>query len=210
LLVIRIVIVLIMGRKPIKKARKTLSPKAKKWVRELFSKLQDKPLAKMTLDDIVLLTGKSRSTIYTYFTTKEEIYLAMVELILDELEHVLFPKLPKELTARRMFADAFMKIGEGINGISIHFLEEIQTHFPVIWEVIVSFNNRILDMFKEIYELGMRTGEFKSFRIDLLMAMDYYFITSIMTDEDRFQDPSFSLKDLVGQYLELRINGLKP
>ena len=198
-----------MGRKALTKERKSLSPKAKLWVKELFPKLQDKALDKLTLDEIVVLTGKSKSTIYTYFTTKEEIYGAAIEIVLNDLEGVIYQNLPEDITAEKLYQDMLLRICEGISGISVHFLDEIQSHFPRVWAIIDSFTSRMLETFRAVYQKGMHSGEFQPYEIDLLMAMDHYFITSVMTDLERFQDKQISLDQVVQQYLELRINGLK-
>jgi len=198
-----------MGRKALEKERKPLSPKAEQWLRELFPKLQNKELDKLTLDELALLTDKSKSTLYTYFTTKEEIFQTCVKLVLDDLESAIYEKLPSNTTMEELYGATLHQISRGINGISIHFFQQIQKHFPAIWLMIETFIQRLLNSFKAIYQKGMSSGEFQPFNIDLLMAMDNHFVLSIMTDTQRFHQYGLSLNDLVTEYLELRIRALR-
>lgn len=198
-----------MGRKALEKERKPLSTKVERWLRELFPKLQDKELDKLTLDELALLMNKSKSTLYTYFTTKEEIYQTSVRLVLNDLESAIYEELPTGTSMEEVYGVTLHKISQGIQGISIHFFHQIQAHFPEIWLMIEAFIERLLQSFRTIYEQGMTTGEFKRFNTDLLMAMDNHFVLSIMTDATRFEQYGLTLNDLVTEYLELRIRALR-
>lgn len=198
-----------MGRKALEKERKPISKKVAKWLRELFPKLQDKELDKLTLDELALLMNKSKSTLYTYFTTKEEIYQTCVSLVLDDLESAIHQELPSNTSMEELYGITLHKISEAIEGISIHFFYQIQAHFPSSWLIIEAFIERLLNSFKAIYEQGMASGEFRKFNTDLLMAMDNHFVVSIMTDADRFSKYGLTLNDLVTEYLELRIRALR-
>ncbi|NND80070.1 MAG: TetR/AcrR family transcriptional regulator [Maribacter sp.] len=198
-----------MGRKALEKTRKPLNKKAEGWLRALFPKLQDKKLNRLTLDEIAQLMGKSKSTIYSYFTTKEEIYQNSVTLILQDLEETIYSELPENTSLEVLYGEILLKLSKGINGISIHFLHQIQSHFPAIWELIMQYTNKFLNMLKAIYEKGMATGEFRKFNTDLLMAMDNHFVLSIMTATGRFGKNGITLNELVMEYLELRILALR-
>ncbi|SNR14563.1 TetR/AcrR family transcriptional regulator [Tenacibaculum jejuense] len=197
-----------MGRKAIDRERKQLSKKAEVWVKELFYKVQYEKLNKLTLDDLAALIQKSKSTIYTYFKTKEEIYQTMVAMILNDIQEVVFDELPNEADLVVLYESILLKISDAVEGISIHFLDEIQTNFPQIWTEIKSITDKVLITFSLIYEEGMKTGVFTNFNITFLLAMDNAFIMNIMTDHERFKDENLSLKDIVSQYLQLRIKAL--
>ena len=197
-----------MGRKALDRERKQLSKKAEAWVKELFYKVQYEKLDKLTLDELAALVQKSKSTIYTYFKTKEEIYATMVGMVLQNLEEVVFDELEDGVDVINIYETILLKISDSIEGISIHFLDEIQTNFPQIWNEIKQVTDRVLSTFSMIYKRGMKTGVFAEFNINLLLAMDNTFIMNIMTDHDSFKDEDLSLKDIVNQYLKLRINAL--
>lgn len=197
-----------MGRKAIDRERKQLSKKAEVWVKELFYKVQYEKLNKLTLNDLAALIQKSKSTIYTYFKTKDEIYQTMVAMVLNDIQEVVFDELPNDSDLVVLYESILLKISDAIEGISIHFLDEIQTNFPQIWTEIKSITDKVLITFSLIYEEGMKTDVFTNFNITLLLAMDNAFIMNIMTDHERFKDENLSLKDIVSQYLQLRIKAL--
>jgi AcrR family transcriptional regulator len=196
-----------MGRKPIARKRKPLTDKARVWVRQLVPLLQDQDLEKLTLDELAELMGKSKSTIYSYFSTKEEIYQTAVQLVLDELVFVISPEAIKGEDMELVLRSMLLEISEGIEGISIRFLEQIQDHFPEIWLTIEHFTDKLLSNFEVIYKEGMRSGTFKQFNLPLILALDRHFVMSIMTDSNQFSS-QMELKELVRDYLELRLSAL--
>lgn len=198
-----------MGRKSIERNRKPLTKKAKAWVRELLPLLQDKELDKLTLDEVAQLIGKSKSTIYSYFSTKEEIYQTAVQLVLDDMLDVLAPNTTSDQNMEELLQVMLTRISEGIEGISIGFLEQLQVHFPTVWAIIEQFTDQLLRTFELVYKQGMDQGDFRSYNLELMLALDKHFVMSIMTDAQRFSAQGMSLKELVNEYLALRLNALR-
>ncbi len=198
-----------MGRKSKEKERKPLTEKTKSWVRELLLLLQHQSLMELTIDDLAALIGKSKSTIYSYFATKEEIYQTAVQLILDDLTLVISEEVIEGNNMEFVYRSMLLEISEKIEGFSIGFLEQIQLHFPAVWLIIEKFTDKLLVTIESIYEIGMRCGDFKTFNISLLTALDKHFVMSIMTNSAQFSDQGLSLNDLVKEYFELRIRALK-
>lgn len=197
-----------MGRKSIDRTRKPLSKKAELWVRELIPLLQDKDLNQLTLDELAALVGKSKSTIYTYFATKEEIYQTVTQLVLEDLMKDLLADDLLAMDSEKGLRTLLLKISAGIEGVSIHFLEQVQNHFPSIWNSIEQFTQYVLTTLAEIYAKGMEHGVFQRFNITLLTALDRHFVLSIMTNNTLFCADGLTLKDLVKEYLELRLSAL--
>lgn len=198
-----------MGRKSIKRDRKPLTDKAKIWVRNLVPLLQNQSLDQLTLDDLAVLMNKSKSTIYSYFSTKEEIYLTAVHLILDDLKYVISKEATEGEDMEQVLRTMLFTISEGIEGLSIGFLEQIKLHHPGVWLIIEEFTIRLLTNLEQIYAKGMKTGTFKSFNISLLTALDRHFVMSIMTNTAHFKDQGLSLNHLVTEYIELRLSALR-
>jgi AcrR family transcriptional regulator len=158
----------------------------------------------------VELTGRSKSTIYSYFSTKEEIFKTAVYLILDDMKDVIASEAMKsEDDMEQVYRSMLIKISVGIEGISIGFLEQIKQHFPEVWLIIEAFIGQVLTNLESIYRKGMQSGDFKRFNISLLTALDNHFVMSIMTNTAKFQGQGMSLNDLVTEYLELRLSALK-
>ncbi|TCI90131.1 TetR/AcrR family transcriptional regulator [Tenacibaculum sp. M341] len=197
-----------MGRKSIDKERKPLSKKATLWVEELFFILQDKKLNQLTLDEIAASINKSKSTIYTYFKTKEEIYETVILMVLSNLEDAIYEELPENVDIVDLYEELFFKICKGIDGMSIGFLNQIKRFYPNVWAKVYEFTNNVLNTLNLIYVEGMNLGRFNQFNTKLLIAMDEAFIMSIMTDVSRFKEDNLSLENIVNQYFKLRMKAL--
>ncbi len=197
-----------MGRKAINKERKKLTIKAELWLQDLFYKLQDKDLDVLTLDEIAELIHISKSTIYTYFRTKEEIYSTIVERILEKLESLTYEKLFKGIDLLREYERLLLNICKIVQHISIHFLENIKLNFPDIWKKVNSCTNKILNTFMLLYKRGMSNGTFNVYNIELLLIMDENFIMNVITNSKAFSKEQLTLNELVNQYLVMRKRAL--
>lgn len=198
-----------MGRKAIDRPRKALTPKAEIWVRELVPLLQDQDLSQLTLDDLSDLMGKSKSTIYSYFSTKEEIYHTSVHLVLNDISSAISTENLAVDDMEQALRFMLMSISLGIEGISIRYLEQLKDYFPDIWATIEGFTGQVRFLLEKIYEKGMEQGSFKRFNVSLLTALDHHFVLNIMTSAHTFSDQGLSLNDVVTEYLELRLSALK-
>ncbi len=198
-----------MGRHAKAKERKPLSSKTKQWLRALVPLIQDRPLDKLAIDDLAKLGGKSKSNIYSYFSSKEEIYQTALQLIIDDLQAVVSDEILEGDEMEQAYRQIMVTISEGIEGLSIYFLDQIQSFFPSVWAIVEQFTSQLLANLALVYQKGMDTGEFRSSNVALLTALDNHFVMSIMTDSAYFQDQELSLNDLVTEYLEMRIRALK-
>ena len=198
-----------MGRKAIRRERKALSPKAISWLRELIPLMEGKDLDKLTLDELAALLGKSKSTLYTYFSTKEEIFAAAVQLVLTDLAFVASPEALATEDMEAALRELLRSLSKGLDGVPISFLQQLKLHYPQIWLSIEQFTTAVLANFECIYRLGMERGDFKGYNLALLCALDQYFVLSIMPNAEIFKDEGLSLEALVKEYLDLRMAALR-
>lgn len=197
-----------MGRRSTDRERKPLTNKIKVWLRELVYLLQDKPLNTITLDELAILVNKSKSTIYTYFSTKEEIYQEGIKIILEDMTYVISTEAVEGEDMELALRTIMTNIANAIEGISISFLEQIKTHHPTAWQTIEEFTTAILTNLELIYKKGMHNNTFKSFSIELLIELDRHFVMSVMTNVSKFSGHTMTLNKLVQEYIELRLSAL--
>ena len=76
-----------MGRKSTEKLRKSKQEKIDAWMLELLPKMQAYSPQKITMDQLAALIGKRKSTIYEYFSSKEEVILYAAQLRIKQLSH---------------------------------------------------------------------------------------------------------------------------
>ena len=147
--------------------------------RQLFAK---NGVDNTTMNDISLASGKGRRTLYTYFKSKEEIYMAVVE---SELE---------------MLSDALVKVASEKIAPDVKILKLIETHldsikmivlrngnlrasfFRDIWRVERvrrNFDMNEITLFKQILVEGKEQGFFEVDNVDILADILHYCIKGI-------------------------------
>ena len=147
--------------------------------RQLFAK---NGVDNTTMNDISLASGKGRRTLYTYFKSKEEIYMAVVE---SELE---------------MLSDSLVKVASEKIAPDVKILKLIETHldsikmivlrngnlrasfFRDIWRVERvrrNFDMNEITLFKQILVEGKEQGLFEVDNVDVLADILHYCIKGI-------------------------------
>jgi AcrR family transcriptional regulator len=135
-----------------------------------------------TMNDIAVASQKGRRTLYTYFKSKEEIYMAVVE---SELE---------------MLSEAFEKVASEKIAPDLKILKMIETHldtiklivrrngtlrasfFRDIWRVERvrrKFNLNEINLFRQILIEGKEQGLFNVDNVDILANILHYCIKGI-------------------------------
>lgn len=197
-----------MGRKSKERKRKGPNQKTKQWAEDLLPLLQDRALKELTMNDLAELVGVSKSTIYEYFAAKEEILSYVVETKITELmqgRQAVAISLQQEMDNPQPLIEFLQTVPQGI---SSHFLRELQTHFPPIWNQVETFLSQITQDLKLYYESGIAIGKFRPTSIELLVALDRYFISQLITDTVFLAQAGIRLEELVGEYIHLRFEGL--
>ena len=197
-----------MGRKALERKRKVPSKKVNIWLAELLIVLQEKNLEKLTIDDIAILASKSKSTIYEYFESKEDVILAACQTRVSVLSELILKNEEfqgNSIEKYKYLVESFIDI---LTGISISFLHQIRHHYPSSWKLINELTDNFIDLLSEYYRSGMKEGLYQPVSIELLSHLDKYFVTTIVTDKALFSDTDYSLSELVKDYLNLRLTGL--
>ena len=147
--------------------------------RQLFAK---KGVDNTTMNDIAVASTKGRRTLYTYFKSKEEIYVAVVESELDKL------------------AEALDKVAAENISPDVKILKLIETHldaiklivrrngtlrasfFRDIWQVERvrrSLNLHEIALFKQVLIEGNNKGIFEVDNVDILADILHYCVKGI-------------------------------
>ena len=196
-----------MGRKSIDKNRKGPQAKTDRWLADLIPQLREQDLASLTMNDLAKLLGKSKSTLYEYFESKEEILTRAIALRIERI--AAYRELLDETHSEpEVYRSVLEFLCEQISDISIQLLEQVQIHFPDIWQHIDQFLQLIITDLGALYERGMAKGVFRPTSIRLLTRLDQFFVTQIITDLTFKEEQGVSLDQLVRYYLELRFSGI--
>jgi AcrR family transcriptional regulator len=197
-----------MGRKSIDKSRKNINNKVNKWLEILLLNLQNKDIDELTMDDFAVLAKKSKSTIYSYFQSKEEILLAACKTKVDALSSSIFNIIEQDLETLELYELLVKTFAEGTSSISISFLQNVKKSYPTSWSIIEVFTDNYINLLREQYKTGIEKGIFNSISIDLMSQLDKIFVLQVVTNPAIFNDKEYSISELITQYLNLRITGL--
>lgn len=198
-----------MGRKSVKKDRKAKSAKTEKWVNSLLPQLQNRSLKQLTMDDIAALIGRSKSTVYEYFKTKEEVFSYMVDLQLQNLSAYRSILTSESDDLIPCFEEFILFVGVGITHISHNLLNELKEDFPNIWLQIANFINEMLEHLKAFYERGIELKQFKNVSPELMTKMDEVFVFQIISDKNFFVKTKMTLDEVAKDYLRLKLEGMR-
>ncbi|MEM6380080.1 MAG: TetR/AcrR family transcriptional regulator [Bacteroidota bacterium] len=197
-----------MGRKPSQKERKFDQRKTNVWLEQLLPKLQSVDLQALTMDDIAKLMGKSKSTVYEYFPSKEILLMESVKLKLDTLQNL---RGHLDLTAqdiKLLYVNYITMISSVVADISISFLDAIEKGFPNIWAEILGFLQGIIDDLTQLYSIGIKRGDFNKVSVAWLIAVDRFFVTKLINDSTLGSDQTLTLEQLIKEYIDIRLYGL--
>jgi len=81
-------------------------------------------------------------------------------------------------------------------------------YYPTAWEAISGVSELFVSLLEDLYQQGMDKGLFRPISIELLKALDRFFVTQIITNQAIFKDPNYTLNYLIRDYLQLRLEGL--
>ena len=154
--------------------------------RQLFAKMG---VENTTMNDIALASKKGRRTVYTYFKSKEDIYMAVVESELDIL-----------LDTMRRVAEKNISPDEKILSPDEKILELIYTRLDVVKEVVYRngtlrayffrdiwrvekvrkrFDEKEVLLFKDVLREGAEKGVFQIDDIDMTAELLHYCVKGI-------------------------------
>lgn len=159
----------------VSKTRQTLVDVA----RQLFAK---NGIEKTTMNDIATASGKGRRTLYTYFSRKEDIYLAVIESELerlsDRLDEVAALKMRPQEKIIELIYTHLSSIRETVvrNGnLRAEFFRNIWT----VEQVRKKFDADEIALFRKVYSEGNAEGEFDIENVEMVANITHYCIKGL-------------------------------
>ena len=129
-----------MGRKSSDKIR----IKNKKKLNEIVSKLKlvfsKHETSKYTMDAIATEIGISKSTLYQYFSNKDEMVDAVFDAFVNEINLIKEIIHQNKITYKQRYIDFIAAFSKFYSNISISFLKDIIQYHPTIWQEIKNIN----------------------------------------------------------------------
>jgi AcrR family transcriptional regulator len=105
--------------------------------------------ARVTVDDLVNMTGISKRTIYRYFSSKDEIVEAVVVEFINSLNQKIEAAMDSAATPMEQILKLITVLTENIKLVEPLFLYDLHKYYPHLWEKIERFRaERIQQVFE--------------------------------------------------------------
>lgn len=165
--------------------------------RQLFAKMG---VENTTMNDIALASKKGRRTLYTYFKSKEDIYMAVVESELDILSDMMKRVAEKDITPDQKIIEMIYTRLDAVKEVVYRNGTLRANFFRDIWrveKVRKRFDAKEIQLFKDVLSEGVEKGVFRVDDIDMTAELIHYCVKGIevpyirghigakLTDEER-------------------------
>lgn len=147
--------------------------------RQLFAK---KGVEDTTMNDIAVASKKGRRTLYTYFKSKEQIYMAVVESELEMLSDRLEEAAEKTMSPEKKILELIMAHLDTIKMVVYRNGTLRASFFRDIWRVEAMrkhFDQTEIVLFRRILEEGKALGYFDIDNVDITADILHYCIKGI-------------------------------
>jgi AcrR family transcriptional regulator len=161
---------------------------------------------KTTMDEIAEAAHKGKSSLYHYFTNKEEVFQAVIEKEFSMLEKIIVDTMKKEETPQgkmRAYVIARMEALNRLANFYSAFKDEYLESYSFIQKMRQRYDEYEINMFKEILREGVQKGIFVVKDLDLyafaiftaMKGLEYYYATE--NDIARIQENINSLFEIL-------------
>lgn len=147
--------------------------------RQLFAK---NGIANTTMNDIAVASGKGRRTLYTYFKSKEDVYLAVIESELERLSDKLDEVAAKKTRPQEKIIELIYTHLNSIKETVVRNGNLRAEFFRNIWtveKVRKNFDDEEIKLFRKVYAEGKAEGEFDIDNVDLVADITHYCIKGL-------------------------------
>ena len=169
--------------------------------RQLFAKMG---VENTTMNDIALASKKGRRTLYTYFKSKEDIYMAVVESELDILSDIMKRVVEKDISPDQKIIEMIYTRLDAVKEVVYRNGTLRATFFRDIWRVEVRkrFDAKEIQLFKDVLREGVEKGVFQVDDIDMTAELVHYSVKGIEVPYIRGHIGAKLTDETRGQYVE--------
>ena len=147
--------------------------------RQLFAK---KGVEETTMNDIAVASKKGRRTLYTYFKSKDQIYLAVVESELEVLSTKMEQAAERHTAPDDKIMELIMTHLEAIKMVVYRNGTLKASFFRDIWKVEAvrkEFDHKEILLFRKVLQDGKDAGYFDLDNVDIMADILHYCIKGI-------------------------------
>ena len=164
---------------------------------------------KVSVDSLVAELRTSKSSIYKFFSSKED----LVATLVDQLNGIINRQLQQIVDHADLgFEDKLLQItrftGKLLGLVSERFLEDLRIHTPDLWESYQrERQRRIQTYYRRLFEQGIREGLIRD-DIDLqLIILAYLQLTELTVQTDELSELPYSGEEVYEHITTLFLEG---
>ena len=147
--------------------------------RQLFAKMG---VENTTMNDIAVASKKGRRTLYTYFKSKEDIYMAVVESELDMLSEMMKDVLDREISPVEKIIELIYTRLEAVKEVVYRNGTLRANFFRDIWrveKVRKKFDAKEIQLFHNVLKEGQDMGVFQLDNVPMTAEIMHYCLKGI-------------------------------
>ena len=164
---------------------------------------------KVSIDSLVAELRTSKSSIYKFFSSKED----LVATLVDQLNGIINRQLEQIVEHPELgFEDKLLRTtrftGKLLGLVSDRFLEDLRIHTPDLWESYQrERQRRIQTYYRRLFEQGVREGLVRD-DIDLqLLILAYLQLTELTVQTDKLAELPYSGEEVYEHITTLFLEG---
>jgi AcrR family transcriptional regulator len=196
-----------MGRKALSRERKIDESKTTEWIVKLFPYFQKNGLKGITMDLVAQELDKSKTTVYDYFQTKEQLIEMLVDYKLAEIKTFELIINDENSSYTQRCYEVLKHQTDHISDISNLFLADLREFYPALWQKIENFLDYCVQIMSEFYKKGSQSNEFNVINPTIVAMNDQLFFRTL-TNPDFLSNSGLTLQEAFEQYSKLKFFGI--
>ena len=137
-------------------------------------------LDKTTMEEIAAASGKGKSSLYYYFPSKDDVFYAVARKEAQEVQNTIELAIKYQKDASSKLKACFLAHYHEVRlkmNLYPAMLEESAKHFELFRRIQRDNNTTELDLLKQIFMEGIKSGEFKSVSRQDVEALAFSILT---------------------------------
>ncbi|MDH8679037.1 TetR/AcrR family transcriptional regulator [Fusibacter bizertensis] len=166
--------------------------------------------SKVSMDELVHEIGMSKATLYRYYSSKEELFEAVVDDFFDEIEEEIYHILNTNLSSDAIIEKFIYTMSKRLSIIDPNAAYDIEKSTPLLFKKFLERRKiAILDNLVNILENGKKEGIYRSDISSIIVANIILASIDQLTKKEFVINNEFSYSDIFGSVISTVIDGYK-
>ncbi len=156
----------------------------------------------ISMDEVSRQINISKTTLYHYFTSKEDIVRGMVDTMISRLDSVSFAEIKSINDVMTAVREFYVKSILVTSVSGSRFLEDLKNKFPDCYDQYRQARRSMLQKFSVFYEEAVKKGYFKDLSFTLV-CHQFAYMLSLIVNMDYLEENSMKLTDGLKEYCRM-------